>query len=76
MFEIGERAYLARDIITEDSEESPAATLGFKGEKVFVCGHRAGEKCLYIVTGPTNEGKRWFAGVDDLMRTKPMRFNS
>lgn len=74
-FEIGESAYLAREIVEPASGDHPAFLMGKKGELVKILAIDPGRHYPFTVEGPTNPGKPWRAESNDLMRTKPFRCN-
>ena len=72
MFDIGDCAYLSKEITEPACGDHPAFLMGAKGEKVKIIDKRTGSRLGYLVEGPTNKGKPWRAGTDDLMYSKPM----
>ncbi len=75
VFEVGEFAYLARQIIEPACEDHPDFLMGEKGERVEILEVRDTGIYPYLVEGPTNKGKPWKACAKDLMMTKPFSHN-
>lgn len=75
MFEVGDYAYLGREIVEPACCDHPAFLMGQKGERVRIVEKVKHKECRYLVEGPTNAGKPWYASGDELMRTKPIPGN-
>jgi hypothetical protein len=73
----GDKVYLAREIVEPADGDHPTFLMGVQGEQVTIVDYLPERPTLkYLVEGPTNPGKPWYATREDLMYTKPFYFNS
>lgn len=70
--EAGDYVYLTHEVIEPATGDHPMLLMGRKGERVRIVDKFNQGEYPFLVEGPTNPGKPWFANSKDLTWTKPI----